>query len=236
MKTINWKEFWAEYRRIESIDEKDLFFQVGKTINKKIIPEVIFKEMIQDIIDKLVLSDTDVLLELCCGNGLLTLPLAQATQKVYAFDFTLHLIDAATRFKQAENIVYNIGDATTNFFECFKFDQYPNKYLMNDSLAYFTPLELDKIIERLLAYSQNFMFYITGIPSDALKWNFYDTEERRKFYYDNLNKSGANHGMGRWWHIEEIKDIADKYALDLLIFNQPAHISNYRINALLKTK
>ena len=146
MEFKNWQDFWRNYRKNKvTEDYLDLFYQVGKTINKLPIQQNIFDQMILDIINKLELNENDILLELCCGNGLLTKPLSFFVNKIYAFDFTEHLISTAKLKNQNENIEYAVGDVKSDFLNLFSISKMPNKYLMNDSLGYFTVSDLEKI-------------------------------------------------------------------------------------------
>lgn len=230
---IDWQSFWKDYRTIDTQQEADLFFQVGKTIDKLPITYDIFTKMIEDIVQSLKLTKNDILLELCCGNGLLTYPLSNFSKFVYAFDFAKKMIDNAKRFKNNGNIIYTVGDAKTNFFELFEFEGMPNKFLINDSLAYFAQDDLKTILATILNYSKNFSFYITGIPSEELKWNFYNTEERKKTYLSDVENGDCyNNGMGKWWSIIELKQLAEEYGLECII-EMPSKFYNYRVNALL---
>lgn len=237
MEKLDWQNFWANYRCIESQEETDLFYQVGKTINKKPISEFIFRQMVKDIILQLQLNDTDVLLEMCCGNGLLTKPLSEFSGSVYAFDFTKHLIETAKKFKQKDNVIYKVGDAKSDFFKIFDFQKKPTKYLMNDSLGYFTQTDLENILALIISNSKSFKFYITGIPTDSLKWNFYNTEDRKKTYLNAIkNGDETNNGMGKWWAENEFSEIAKRFNLKLTLSNQPKKISNYRTNVLFESE
>ena len=231
---IDWQSFWNSYRTIEAQQEADLFFQVGKTVNKLPISYDIFTKMVENIVQSLKLTKKDILLELCCGNGLLTYPLSNFSRFVYAFDFAKQMIDNAKRFKNNENINYTVGDAKANFFELFEFVEMPNKFLINDSLAYFTADDLQTILATILENSKNFSFYITGIPCEELKWNFYNTEERKKTYLSDVeNGDSYNNGMGKWWSIEELKQLALAHGLECII-EMPSKFYNYRVNALLE--
>lgn len=233
-KNINWQSFWNEYRNVETEQESDLFFQVGKTINKIPVTDVIFTMMIEDIVKSLNLTRNDILLELCCGNGLLTFPLSNFSKLVYAFDFTKQMIDNAKKFKQKENIIYEVGDAKSNFFKLFRLEEIPNKFLINDSLAYFNLDELREIVATIVKKSKNFSFYITGIPCEELKWSFYDTEERKNLYLSNAkNGDLSNNGIGRWWSYTELEEIAREFNLKCTI-QMPSKVYNYRMNVLLK--
>ncbi len=229
----NWEEFWADYRNVPATESDHLFYQVGKTVGGEPISLEIFEYFIRDIISNLKLKQTDALLEMCCGNGLLTQPLASKVKQVYAFDFTQHLIETAQVRCNADNINYKVADAKKDFLSEFGIEIVPQKILMNDSLGYFDSAELKQVISKVL--QDELKVYITGIPSDRLKWNFYNTPER-KTRYEELQMSGQsyNDGMGKWWLDEELYNIADEFDLKLTLSNQPSYISNYRMNALFE--
>ena len=78
---------------------------------------------------------------------------------------------------------------------------------MNDSLAYFSTGDLELMLTNILRLSRNFTFLSRGVPNDVLKWNYYNTEERKQVYLTNLaNGNTTNDGLGKWWHPDEIKD------------------------------
>jgi len=230
-----WKNFWEDYRNITIETQSDLFYQVGKTKNKLPINKADFENLIEDIIVSLQISKNDVLLELCCGNGLITKIVAQRCKEVYAFDFTKHLIDTAQEFNADANIFYTIGNAKEDFFKLFPFNELPNKFLFNDALAYFTPADLKKIIETISNYCSNFELYVTNVPLDELKYNFYNTPERVQHYEENLkNGDFSNNGIGRWWSEQELISIAEDFKLHYKIQQPDAALTNFRINILYK--
>jgi len=235
MDTIDWNSFWNNYRTLESETERDLFFQVGKTVNKEPVSEAVFNAAFEDIVNSLLIKPTDIVLEMCCGNGLVTFPLSQITKRIYAFDFVPHLIEAAKKFKQNDTIEYKVGDAKADFFNLFSLVQIPNKYLMNDALGYFTPMELTQILTYIMENVPRFSFYLTGIPNDALKWNFYNTDERKQTYLKGVEIGDeSNNGMGKWWKKAELLEIAEALDLKITLKNQIQDISNYRMDVLFE--
>lgn len=235
MEKIDWNSFWNNYRNIESGTESDLFFQVGKTVNKAPVSQAVFNSAFEDIVKSLSLQKGDIILEMCCGNGLVTLPLSQIAKQIYAFDFTPHLIDAAVKFKQNDAIEYSVGDAKASFFDLFMIEEMPNKFLMNDALGYFNPEDLLEIIKYISTRAAKFSFYLTGIPNDALKWNFYNTEERKEAYLTGVTSGDeSNNGMGRWWQKKELLEIAETLGLKVTLKNQVETISNYRMDVLFE--
>jgi hypothetical protein len=232
MNKKNWKSFWENYRSDDLNIESDLFLQVGKTIDKKPISKIIFNEMVQDISDKLQLNKSDTLLEMCCGNGLLTAPLSQSVEFIYAFDFTERLIEIANKLNHTKNVVYAVGDAKADLFTIFNNTiSVPNKFLMNDSLGYFNIQDLESIIVQLI--KRPFEFYITGVPSESLKLEFYNNNERIE-RYQILKAKGDdfNDGIGRWWSCDDFFEIARKFKLNVQLFRQPFSVSPYRMNVL----
>lgn len=230
-----WKDFWESYNNIEAEGEDDLYIQVGKTKDQKPISNTVFNDIVDDIVQSLNLEKKDKLLELCCGNGLFTLPLSEKVKFVFAFDFTKKLIDAAKKFKSKNNIEYQVGDAKKDFLSLFSEDvSGVKKFLINDATAYFNPLELDLLLEKIKIISGGkFTLYLTNIPNDEKKWDFYNTPERKEKYLKYIESDDQFlGGLGRWWTKDEFRAIAEKYDLNLEIKNLENDYS-YRMNVLI---
>jgi SAM-dependent methyltransferase len=232
---MDWKEFWNNYRNIEGELTPNRYLQVGKTVNRQPIAHEEFNAMVNDIAQNLNLQKEDELMELCCGNGLLTEPLSQCVKKIYAFDFTERLVKVAQECNVYENIEYAVGDAKGDLRSIFNRDITQSKFLMNDSLGYFTIQELIGIINQVR--KDSFLFYLTGVPSDALKWNFYNTEERRKSYLkEEINGNCIFDGIGKWWKSDELLEVASLLKLNVSIIRQPIEMSSFRMNVLFSSK
>lgn len=233
-----WENFWKNYNSIEPKNESDFYIQVGKTVNKVPVSKDIFQNFVNDVVEKLDLKSSDILLEMCCGNGLLTHPLSQFVEKIYAFDFTEALINTAIKYKSNDNIEYVKGNAKEDFTKIFK-QELPTiqKFLINDSTAYFTPKELKKIIERIFTVSKDFKFYLTNVPNNENKSNYYNTPER-KANYEKAVQSGdiLMGGIGRWWEKLEFMRIAEEFNLKIEIFGMNNEYTHYRMSILLSTQ
>ncbi|MBD9470567.1 class I SAM-dependent methyltransferase [Pseudoxanthomonas sp. PXM01] len=236
-----WKSFWDGYRTGEARSESDLFVQVGKTVARQRIPIGVFARMVERVVERLEIGSADHVLDMCCGNGLISYELAMTAGYVTAVDFAEHLIGAARIFKASPNIDYRVGDVTLPVARLIGDTAdsglpEPEKFLMNDALAYFEPESLDTILGNILVArgKKPFSFYLTGIPNAALKWNFYDTDERRRSHLENVrNGDITNEGIGRWWSAAEIEEICKKRGLLVSIEDQPLPLSNYRMDALI---
>ena len=232
--SLNWEQFWQEWRNKEAANEEDLFFQVGLTVDKKPIEKEAFDEICDSIADALALNSADILAELCCGNGLITYELKDRVSRIYATDFAKHLIKAAKEFKSAPNITYTQNNAF-EFLENIKnnSDATPDKYLMSNALAYFSPADLKKILLLIVEISSGkpFLFYLKGVPDDNQKWNFYNTEERKLKYLHNVATGNfTNEGMGRWWKQEEIAAICNELNLNYQVWNSDQHVTGFRMD------
>ncbi len=238
--SLSWEQFWQEWRNKEAANEEDLYFQVGLTVNQKPIEKVDFDEIYKSISDALALSSDDILAELCCGNGLITYELKDHVKQIYATDFAGHLIKAAKELKSAPNITYTRNNVF-DFLENIKNsgDAVPYKYLMSNALVYFTPADLKRILSLIIEITAGkpFLFYLKGVPNDQHKWNFYNTEERKQKYLQNIATGNfTNDGMGRWWQSEEIADLCKELNLKCEVWNADPQFSGFRMDIKISSE
>lgn len=236
---VNWRQFWNEYRNKASNTEEDLLFQVGRTINKKPIPRSSYDLMVGRIGELLALNPGDHILELCCGNGLVTFDLSHHVRKVTAVDFADHLIQAAKKLKSRPNIQYFCADAREAVNICLEKGDYPTKILMNAALAYFDVADLEAILGNILRHNQDreFLALFTDVPNEDWMARFYDTPERLARYAANQKRPlNDNDGLGRWWNPSELENIASAFDLKISILAQPEALSNYRMDVLISSK
>ncbi len=239
MSEVDWKKFWASYRKKEVSAEGDLYFEVGKTINGQPMSEAAFQLSIDVIVRGLGLSEADRLLELCCGNGLMTRRLAPLVEQIQAVDFAEHLIKNAFRFSSARNVHYFCADAVAYLNELALNKTFvPSKILLGDCLCYFDPQTLEDMLRLAGAVTENkFVFMASGVPCDELKSNFYNTPERVQRYEENQRlPENTNDGIGRWWRKEQLEHIARRLALRVVVRNQPRNLSNFRVDAVFKNQ
>ncbi|MCD6012867.1 MAG: hypothetical protein K0Q79_2729 [Flavipsychrobacter sp.] len=237
----NWQQFWDEflvkrYGKEEVQTEDDLYLQVARTVNRKPITREAFDEIIKQINIDLALSKDDVLVDFCCGNGLFTYELKDKVKQIIGIDFSQPIIDAANKFKPAANITYCLG-SVVDYMQTFKENWpgvKPTKYLMNDSLAYFSVADLEGMLKGIMSASDRFTYLTRGVPNDELKWNYYNTPERRQFYADLQAKGDrTNDGLGSWWQPADIRRVCDELNLQCIIRNQQLPLSNYRMDIII---
>jgi SAM-dependent methyltransferase len=228
-----WRQFWSGYRAEPAASESDLFVQVGKTINRQPVSEAVFADMVSRVAGFLRLERGDHLCDLCCGNGLVTHALASRVARVTAIDFADHLIEEAKRWKSAENIRYWVGDVEEAIRDLVSMP--PDKVLMNDSLGYFVPSTFGAVLDAVVAVTAGgpVRMLVTGVPAYELRWNFYDTPERRdRFLAEEARNDDTHQGMGRWWTEDELREAGSRRGFVVDIKVQPVELSSYRIDVL----
>jgi hypothetical protein len=235
---MNWKKYWTCDNNLPKGDmrvgtEEELYFTVGKMfgvglaqpdgiawVTGKPVGNDFLNDLAEDIIDALDLSKGDTLIELCCGNGLLTKRLSGAVGRIYAFDFAEHLINMAKGCKSVDNIIYFINDAKHEFSKDLA-STHSAKFLMSDALGYFSPKDLEHIISEIKNINNDFTFYLPTVPND--KSDKYSKDDQ-----------GFNGGIGRWWTTEEIIKIASDLDLEYNIRKEKFY--DYRMDVLLKSR
>jgi cyclopropane fatty-acyl-phospholipid synthase-like methyltransferase len=183
------------------------------------------------ISSRLALSKADDVLELCCGNGVVTVAIAPRCRTVTAVDFSEPLIATARRDFSAGNVSYVVGDVTALDEKVLarRFD----KIFMQEALQHFTMEQIDRLFSMLAASpSRTAPLFIGAIPDAARLRNFYDTSERYRQYLDSLRK--ASEPIGTWWRKNQLRSLAVRHGYRPTLFHQhPAlHTAHYRLDLL----
>src|SRR5262245_18141134 len=105
----DWKTFWNEYPA--TVGESDFLRQVFHTVDGQPYTPEQFEAMVSSIRRGLRLGPTNTLLDVCCGNGLVTAELAVHCRQVLGVDFSMPLIDIARKFHKRENVRFLILNA-----------------------------------------------------------------------------------------------------------------------------
>ena len=66
-----WENFWNENNILNSENPQN---QVGRALNKEPISEELWIKTLSYIFNTINITSNDVVLDLCAGNGLITLP------------------------------------------------------------------------------------------------------------------------------------------------------------------
>ena len=225
---IDWQKYWNELAQ-----NSDFHAQVGRTVANKSLDNEIVEQITKRIVHYLDLQPSDILIDVCCGNGMISRQLAQYCQKVIAVDISPQQIALANQFNAAENITYLVGDAL-NLSEIVHYQA--NKINLYFSFQYLDSLQkgekaLSEMKKCLLSEGK---IFIGDVPEKERCKHFY-TSLRSKIwflYYELRNRNP----MGKFWSYKEMYFIAKKTGFTIEKIAQPAKLpySHYRCDFLLQ--
>jgi cyclopropane fatty-acyl-phospholipid synthase-like methyltransferase len=223
--------YWHAYYTDSAVAHSDApLKQVGKTVNGIEVADEQIAMITNNVARVLGLTPADTLLDLCCGNGLLTVRLAECTGAVIGIDFTKKLVEVA----RERNGRFNLSYEHANVLALSVRDLGPaNRFMMYEALQHFTPEQLAQLLHVLGRSHNGIRFFIGGIPDQRRLRAFYDTEEKLRFYYKREDE-GRSH-LGRWWKEEEIQETAARAGFTMKRLEQPLglYTAYYRFDVLL---
>ena len=226
----DWRTYWNAV--LPAATPEQLLRQVGKTVNGIPVTEESLDSIVESIVRALELTDDDALLDLCCGNGLLTFRSAQRCREVTAVDYSQPLIDTAKRFFTRHNITYTVADVT-RLPEAILRRPY-NKISMYEALQHFSTEEADELLRSLRgSASRDAPLFLGSVPDASRIWSYYDTPERRADY--ELRTREGLEAIGHWWNADQLRDLAARhgYAMKLTPSDARLYTSHYRFDVLL---
>lgn len=205
--------------------------QVGKTVNGREVPEPQVKLIVENIANVLRLNAKDSVVDLCCGNGLLTRQLAPLVKEVIGVDFSSGLIEAAERHNGFYNIEYVNSDVSRldpKYFLGLK------KILMYEAIQYFSEEQIGILLDQLKSLASGSLFFIGGIPDKEKLNAYYDTKEKFAFYMQGESE-GRPH-IGRWWLMGEIERLVSTRGFKAIFLPQvpTLYTAYYRFDVLLE--
>ena len=195
--------------------------------------------IIGDIISKLEINKDDVVLDVCCGNGIITRKVSDECKSICGVDFSVMLIDTAKQKNHAENITYYMANALdlVNFFP----DNYFDKSYLYFSFQYFKRDIGSQMIKLLSQVTKtDGKIFIGDIPDKRRYSNYYNTFGKRLRYFKNrilriLKNIEGEDSLGWWWHPKKMMKMCKKFGLECKILDQneklPYH--RYRFDVLI---
>ena len=230
---MDWKDFWNRFPT--QFTKDDFLKQVAKTVQGEPITSLQFDRIILDAIQKLELTENDNVLDLCCGNGLITSAIAAKCNSIVGIDFSKPLIEIAQEYHSLNNTKYLNLSALDITFENLQVDRPFTKILMYEGLQYFQEDQLSDLLQALLALSDNgIVMLFGGVPDKDKIWHFYDTPERQHEY--ETRKAQGMEAIGTWWGKSFIHQICSRYGLKCEFLPQHAlfHTAHYRFDVRIR--
>mmetsp|Transcript_6607 Transcript_6607/g.16882 ORF Transcript_6607/g.16882 Transcript_6607/m.16882 type:complete len:271 (-) Transcript_6607:1597-2409(-) len=163
----------------ESLGERDKhFFQVGATFAGRRITDQQHDELCNSVVRGLQITNTDVVVDVCCGNGIVTDVLAQHASTVIGVDFSSRLLEIAKAHYMQQNVSYIQMDLSKP--ELARFAKFPpvTKVCFHSALQYFTVEDLREILLFLKTLSRGeplkvkSLFFLL-LRSEKSVWNHY---------------------------------------------------------------
>ena len=187
---------------------------------------------VQNIVDNLNIQDSEKVLDVCCGNGLITNLISENCSSIHGVDLSQELINTAK--SKYPKIDFEKASATflSNVFEKEQFD----KIYLQYSFQYFDkPNQGRKVIEEMLkVLKPNGILFIGDIPDRNKLWKYYNTFLKRFFLITSKMK-GKNR-MGKFWSKEELDSICKKLGVYGTFLIQEVNLpySHYRFDYLIQ--
>ncbi len=188
--------------------------------------------LVERIVDVLRLSPRTDLLDLCCGNGVLTRQLAARCRQVIGIDFSAELIAIARGDHAADNILYLPGSAA-DLAGALDGRAMPGRICVNSGLQYFGPDLLADMLQGAARASEGAAeIFCTDVPDVTRLYDFYDTPQRRADFI--RRRAAGTEAIGTWWHADDIARIAAAcgYRAAILPPEAERNTAHYRFDVL----
>jgi ubiquinone/menaquinone biosynthesis C-methylase UbiE len=226
---MNWETFW----NIHSNKSSNEFLEVGRYSNTKIVSEDDIIHITNYITEKLELQTNDNLLDVCCGNGLLSFKLANKVKSVVGIDISETLLLKARQRNNLQNATFIKGNALV---ASEILDQKFDKILLYFSFQYFDSFRKgEQVITQLKKLlNPNGIILIGDIP-DAKRFHIYypTLKSRLRRFLQVITKQEP---MGKFWSSKELEKICKKLQLKGQYLKQPESFlyQHYRFDFIIK--
>jgi ubiquinone/menaquinone biosynthesis C-methylase UbiE len=210
---MNWEQFW---NRRGAFD--DAARQVGRLHGKQTLSTDISAKCVEHLIQIGEINSAHHILDICCGNGMITALIAQHCNKIVGIDFAESLlIHARNSYPHIDFYQDDVKIPFTKLPTSMKFDritccfsfQYFETY--NHGLA---------VIKNLLPYLHpKGKIILTDVPDRKRFFRYYNSYSRL-FHLAMLMANNKN-DMGKFWSEEELNLIANELGLTGKKIEQP---------------
>ena len=231
---MNWKSFWDHQS-----NQSNPLHQVGRKGGAISNQEEFLATYAAYVAKQLNLTDDDVLLDVCCGNGLLTSYLAKHCKAVLGVDFSQQLIGQAQQYHSSQTIAFVCVDALRLPQTNLKhpgIDLPFTKSSLCFSFQYFETVSAGKqVVEGIFKQGVSALF-LGDVPD----------RERFFYYYKSLKDLSRlafqmlrqRNDMGKFWSEDELSYIAKSLGKQGQKIIQPSNFpyAHYRMDYLFNTQ
>jgi 2-polyprenyl-3-methyl-5-hydroxy-6-metoxy-1,4-benzoquinol methylase len=230
MTTQYWTEFWKTHTK--GLETKDLQTQVMRLdFSRNPISEEVWKGILVYVLAFVGPTSQDIILDLCCGNGLITKAIAQKVKTVYAVDLSPEFIAHISK-EGLPNVVTKVSDIR----ELEMPENSLTKIILYSSLHYIDSIEAVTLFVKMGKWlRKGGTAFIGDIPDKSHIWSYFNTIERKKAYFDAI--IAGRQIMGNWFDMDYLTNVANYAGFsEISVHAQPAHIPYHasRVDLLMK--
>lgn len=226
--TDYWVNFWNSNPIIEL---ENLQCQIGRTKNKNPITEQIWLKTVDYINEIIKLEQTDELIDICSGNGLLSIPFSKKCKYVTSVDISEKLLSKID-LSVNQNIQTIVSDVRTIEFKNDTF----SKALLYFSLQHFNEKETIMLLKSVYNWLKpHGLIFIGDIPDLERKFDYFNSKERQTAYFESILTMKPI--LGTWFSRHFLENLGLYVGFKkCTIIDQPDYQfnSNYRFDALFE--
>jgi 2-polyprenyl-3-methyl-5-hydroxy-6-metoxy-1,4-benzoquinol methylase len=229
---MDWEKRWNQ--NPTKYGETEFLKQIGNTIAGIPISSDQFNSSISDINDALDITSNDIILDLCCGNGIRTYEISKVCNSIIGIDFSQPLITIANKYFKKENITYYCMSILDKKIREIGLEPFTKIY-MYEALQHFDKCDFEKILNQIRYLSSSkAVVLLASIPDSEKLWDFWNFDARRRKYYLH-RKDKKTDPLGTWWTKNEINTICVRSGFDVQFQeqNEHTHTAYYRFNVRL---
>lgn len=210
----------------------DLFWQVGKTVNGKPVGNEQLSLIVNRIKQVLELNTRDTVLDMGCGNGLVTNEIASSVGSIIGVERNRPLFEKACKHASTPNQQFKHAD----ILEFVLDNLIANKAFTYEVVQHIEHHHLKMFLLRMRStLSEAGSLFIGGIPDEEKKWAFYNTAQRKSSLSASLAETGRD-PVGTWYYQDFFYYLADEFDCSVTILQQPSELytSHYRFDCLVE--
>lgn len=232
----DYQRYWLDYYNDKNTDSQNM---IKRSKNGIPIDSKLWLKTLEYIFDTMQINPSnksDKVIDLCCGNGLIALPLSEKVGTVIGIDFSKPMIDElneAIHIRNITNIVTVNADILNNDK---KWSESIDKIFMYFSLQHFNHQQVLFIMSKAFcSLVDGGIFFIGDIPDLNRIWKFVCTDDYENQFFDRLKEGRPS--IGTWFDSEFLLKMA-KYvgfsSAKLVLQPEWQFNSHYRFDIILK--
>ena len=186
-----WKGYWDRHAAMAG--SEDPFRQVQRVANRRPISREAFEQVARYVVGGLELEPGHAVLDLCCGNGLLSAAMEPHCASIVAVDFCERLLEEVGGRTTGKTLTM-AADARTIEFPPGSFD----RVLVAAAIQHFERSEVIRLFRKAAGFlRRGGILLVTDIPDNARMWRFHDSTEREDSCFENEERGTPI--LGTWF-------------------------------------